>query len=283
MAADSIKKTVGVALGVCLISSILVSLAYVKLKPVQDMNKKMDKLKNILTAGGIDVGEAGDDDIMRLYREKITPVIVELKTGKVLKNVDKEPLKPENFDIESLAKDPKYSSLISPEQDIASIKRRPDYMIVYNVMGGENSSEVERVIFPIYGRGLWSTMYGLLALDRDLRTVKGFTFYKHEETPGLGGEVDNPKWKALWTGKKAFNITDDSVDLTINVIKGKVVPGTPGADSTIDGLSGATLTTRGVNNLVRFWMGYDGKKWGGCGYGPYIRNLIKEKKENGNG
>lgn len=281
MAADSIKKTIGVALGVCLISSILVSLAYVKLKPVQDMNKKMDRLKNILLAGGIEIGD--HDDIMKLYKENITPVIVELKTGKVLKKIDKDPLKPENFDIETLAKDPRFSSLIPSETDLASIKRRPDFMIVYNVMGGKNSTEVEKRIFPIYGRGLWSTMYGLLAIDKDMETIKGFTFYKHEETPGLGGEVDNPKWKALWRGKKAFKITGETAILEIKVIKGKVIPGSSGADSTIDGLSGATLTTRGVNNLVRFWLGFNGKEWGNCGYGPYIRNLIKDKREKGNG
>jgi len=281
MAVDSIKKTIGVAFGVCLISSILVSLAYVKLKPVQDMNKKMDKLKNILIAGGIKID--AQNDIMKLYKERIVPVVVELKTGKILKKIDNEQLKPENFDIESLAKNKEFSSLIPPDKDIASIKRRPDYMVVYNVVGEKGSSEVERRIFPIYGRGLWSTMYGLLALDKDMKTIKGFTFYKHEETPGLGGEVDNPQWKALWKNKKIFTISGNGVELKIKVIKGKVIKGRPGSDSTIDGLSGATLTTRGVNNLVRFWMGFDGQNWGDCGYGPYIKKLIDKIGENGNG
>ncbi len=278
MAADSIKKTIGVALGVCLVSSILVSLAYVELKPVQDMNKKMDKLKNILTAGGIEA--TGHDEIMKLFKQKIKPVLVELKTGNVINEIKNEKLKAENFDIEALAKDSEFSSKIPADKDLASIKRRPNYMIVYNVLADDDSGKIERRIFPLYGRGLWSTMYGLLALDKDMVTIKGFTFYKHEETPGLGGEVDNPKWKALWNNKEAFDISGDTIDLKIKVIKGKAIPGSPGYDSTIDGLSGATLTTRGVNNLVRFWMGYDGRHWGETGFGPYLKKLIKEKRGN---
>ena len=106
-------------------------------------------------------------------------------------------------------------------------------------------------------------MYGFVALDRDLTTVKGFTFYEHGETPGLGGEVDNPSWKASWVGKNIYNATGN---LKIEVIKEKVNPDNKDAIYQVDGLSGATLTTRGINNLVRFWLSADG-------YGPFIENL----------
>ncbi len=280
MATDTIKKTIGVALGVCLVSSILVSIAFVQLKPIQDKNKELDKLKNILQAGGIELD--GSKDIKTVYKENIVPVVVDLKSGKVI-NEPEDKIKPENFDIEALAKDPEYSSLIPPDKDLASIKRRPDKMIVYNVKDPDGSGNIVKRIFPLYGRGLWSTMYGLLALDKDMKTIKGFTFYKHEETPGLGGEVDNPKWKAIWKDKIAFDISGEKIDLRIKVIKGRPVKGKPGFESQIDGLSGSTLTTRGVNNLVRFWLGFDGNTWGETGYGPYIKNLINELKENGNG
>ena len=77
------------------------------------------------------------------------------------------------------------------------IKRKPKYMVIYEV---EEGDKIDKYIFPIYGKGLWSTMYGFIALDKDLKTIKGFTFYEHGETPGLGGEVDNPKWKNIVEG-----------------------------------------------------------------------------------
>ncbi len=279
MAADSIKKTIGVAIGVCLVCSIFVSLAFVQLKPVQDKNKELDKLKNILLAGGIEAGDG--TNIKAIYEKNIEPVIIDLKSGDLVDNPE-EKLKPENFDIEALSKNPKYSDTIPPDKDIAGIKRRPNKMIVYNVKNPDGSGEITKRIFPLYGRGLWSTMYGLLALDKDMSTIKGFTFYKHEETPGLGGEVDNPKWKALWKDKIAFDLSGNKIDLKIEVIKGIAVRGKPEANNQIDGLSGSTLTTRGVNNLVRFWLGYDGKEWGTTGYGPFIKKLVDNLKEKGN-
>jgi len=118
------------------------------------------------------------------------------------------------------------------------------------------------VILPIKGYGLWSTLYGFIALESDLKTVAGIGFYEHTETPGLGGEVDNPKWKASWVGKRAYN----SDGLALEVIKGKVDLARDGADSQIDGLAGATLTTKGVDNLVKYWLGQQGFK-------PFIDNL----------
>jgi len=93
-----------------------------------------------------------------------------------------------------------------------------------------------------------------LALAPDMNTVKSFSFYQHGETPGLGGEVDNPAWKALWPGKKIY----DDGEPKIQVIKGHVEPDTPGAKYKVDGLSGATLTGNGVTNLLHYWLGHNG-------------------------
>ncbi len=133
-------------------------------------------------------------------------------------------------------------------------------MIVYKVI---QNSIIEQYIFPIYGKGLWSTMWGFISLEKDLHTIRGLTFYEQGETPGLGGEVDNPDWKKIWVGKKAF---DTRGKLRIKVIKGEVDPSSPEAKYQVDGLSGSTLTTRGVNNLVRFWLGKHG-------YGPFLERL----------
>jgi Na+-transporting NADH:ubiquinone oxidoreductase subunit C len=105
-------------------------------------------------------------------------------------------------------------------------------------------------------------LYGFVALESDANTIAGLGFYEHGETPGLGGEVDNPRWKALWEGKRAYR--DGQV--AINVAKGAVNPQSSGANWQVDGLSGATLTSRGVSNLVQFWLGAEG-------FQPYLTNL----------
>jgi Na+-transporting NADH:ubiquinone oxidoreductase subunit C len=146
----------------------------------------------------------------------------------------------------------------------SSIKRISKSAVVYEVR--DDRDNIEMVVIPIKGYGLWSTLYGFLALDRDGTTVRGLTYYQHGETPGLGGEVDNPRWKALWPGRKAYN---DSWEPELTVIKGQAGP--PSSDPyRVDGLSGATITSRGVSNMLQFWLSEDG-------FGPYLKNF----RENG--
>lgn len=264
MSMDSTRKTILVALGVCLICSVLVSTAAVGLKGIQDKNKEIDKLKNILLVGNIRIGDA---DIRIVFTENIEADIVELSTGIIIsKEKYTASLNPAEFDIKSIAKDPRYSRKISPSVDIARIKQMPKYMVIYRV---KEKGEIQKVILPIYGKGLWSTMYGFIALDKDMTTVQGFTFYDHGETPGLGGEVDNLRWKQSWINKKIF---DEKGKLRIEVIKDKVDLEKPSAQYKVDGLSGATITTRGVNALVRFWLSENG-------YGPFIERIRLGEQE----
>ena len=258
---DSTKKTLLVALGVCFVASILVSTTAVKLKPIQDNNKKLDLLKNILSAG--DLYEDGID-VNKTFTDKITPKIVDLKTGEVIQEdqFDDE-LSIDKFNINVLAASSKWGEVIPASEDKAGIKRKPKVMAIYQVM---NDDVVDKYILPIYGKGLWSTLYGFVALDKDLVTIKGFTFYQHGETPGLGGEVDNPNWKKSWIGKQAFDKDGNTI---IEVIKGMVDQSSDKANHQIDGLSGSTITTRGVNNLVRFWLSENG-------YGPFLNKLKGE-------
>ncbi len=258
MADDSIKQTLKVALGVCLVCSLLVSTAAVTLHGLHARNQRLDKIKNILIAADLYTEGA---DIARIYEEKIAARMYDLHTGEMVPESQfHEVLNLEDFDIKTLAADAVYGEAIPPDQDLANIKRRPRYMAVYFVNGANG---VEKVVLPIYGKGLWSTMYGFLALEADLRTVSGITFYEHGETPGLGGEIENPRWQRLWKGKAAY---DDRWQLKLEVIKGKVDPGGRKADSQIDGLSGATMTTRGVDNTIKYWLGEHG-------YGPLLRKL----------
>ena len=132
---------------------------------------------------------------------------------------------------------------------------------LYEIMKGD---DLEMVVLPVEGKGLWSTLYGFLALDADGDTIRGIAFYKHGETPGLGGEIENPRWQALWDGRKAYDSAGRPV---IAVIKGKA--GDTSSDPHhVDGLSGATLTSNGVTALVQRWLGEDG-------YGPFLAKLRK--------
>lgn len=255
---DSTKKTLLVALGVCFVASILVSTAAVGLKPLQDKNKKLDLLKNILSAGNL--YEKGID-IEKTFSEKITAQIIDLKTGETIpeSKFDDE-LSIDKFSIDVLASSSKWGSETPTTSDNPGLKRIPNAMAIYTVM---ENDEIDKYILPIYGKGLWSTMYGFIALDKDLHTIKGFTFYQHGETPGLGGEVDNPNWKNQWVGKQAY---DKDGNLKIEVIKGMVDRNGDKAKYQVDGLAGSTLTARGVNNLVRFWLSENG-------YAPFLNKL----------
>ena len=258
---ESSRKTIVVALGVCLVCSVLVSTAAVMLRGIQKENQRREKIRNILIAGDLFTEKSRIADV---YREKVRPEIIDIREGRpVNEEMLDEFIHPDRFDIEYVARNPETSLAVPVKRDLAQLRRIPRYMVIYRVL---ENGEFTKFILPIYGRGLWSTMYGFMALDRDLRTIRGFTFYEHGETPGLGGEVDNPRWKKIWVGKQAYDVEGH---VRIEVIKGNVDRTRPGAIYQVDGLSGSTLTTRGVDRMVKFWLGDDG-------YGPYIRYLRGE-------
>lgn len=250
MANESISKTFVVALTLCIVCSVVVSSASVVLRPSQEANKLLDLKTNILASAGL--LKQGID--VETQFEQISVKVVDLQSGRYSSAVD-----PATYDQRKASGDPALSVALEPAQDPAKIKRRVNFATVY-ILEGEQG--LEKVILPIKGYGLWSTMYGFIALESDLQTVAGIGFYEHGETPGLGGEIDNPSWKSSWIGKQAF-VTNQ---LAIQVIKGKVDKNRAGSDSKIDGLAGATLTTKGVDNLVRYWLGDQGFK-------PFIDNL----------
>ncbi|MGB1403506.1 MAG: Na(+)-translocating NADH-quinone reductase subunit C [Porticoccaceae bacterium] len=242
MGNDSISKTFSVALALCIVCAVVVSSAAVILRPTQEVNKLLDLKSNILASAGL----LQQGVSIETQFEQISTRIVDLETGRFTDAVDAA-----SYDQRKASKDPALSIALDPKQDPAKIKRRANYATVYLL---ETEQGIEKIILPIKGYGLWSTLYGFLALESDLQTVAGIGFYEHTETPGLGGEIDNPRWKAGWVGKQAYR----QGEVVINVLKGKVDMSREGADSQIDGLAGATLTTRGVDNLVRYWLGDEG-------------------------
>lgn len=246
------KYTIVVTLIMCIVASILVAGSAILLKPHQIANKTQDFRKNVLSIAGIYNPDQPVDEQFK----KIDVKLVDLETGHfsdAITDLDK-------FDQVASAKKAELSDKLSPEEDIAKIIRREKYAKVFLV---NDANGLSKLILPVRGYGLWSTMAGFIALDKDLNTVLGFGFYDQKETPGLGGEVDNPNWRALWVGKKVYS---EDGEVEIEVLKGHVDEGTPNAEYKVDGLSGATLTSNGVENLLHFWMGENG-------YKPFIENL----------
>lgn len=259
---DSIQNIVIVALSLCLVAAIVVSTVAVGLKPTREANKELDRAKNILIAAGLyEQGKTSNNEIDGLF-EQFEIRLVSLKEGKLLSVSEAEALgiDPVTYEQKSAAKDPAMSRDLDVSEDLASISRQADYSVVYLL---KTEGQIDRVVIPIHGYGLWSTLYGYIALNRDMNTVSGITFYEHQETAGLGGEVDNPAWKSGWVGKEIFT---DGGNVALSVIKGSVDPSNRNAKHQIDGLSGATLTSRGVQNLIQFWMG-------DAGFGPILKEL----------
>ncbi|MGB0359276.1 MAG: Na(+)-translocating NADH-quinone reductase subunit C [Litorivicinaceae bacterium] len=244
---ESIQKTVTVALLLCLVCAVVVSSAAVILRPAQAVNEKANMQMNILQAAGLYDPQQSIQDQFQI----VTTRLVNLETGEFVEGMDAE-----RYNQRKASKDPSMNRVLSGEEDIASIKRQAKIAKIYLI---ENGDQIEKIILPIHGYGLWSTLYGFMALEGDGNTVAGLGFYEHAETPGLGGEVDNPNWKAQWTGKQVYN--GDAVALRL--VKG----GADRSDSYgVDALSGATLTSRGVDNLLKFWMS-------DAGFKPFLDNL----------
>ena len=255
MSRDSTGKVLSVAFLLCVVCSVLVSAAAVLLSDRQERNKVEEKKKNILQAAGLyETGIPVENQF-----SKIEIRIVDLQSGEFNQDFDTA-----TFDSRSAARDPETRHQIPPDLDLAAIKNRSRYQDVYLVM---DNGKLLQLILPVHGKGLWSTMYGFISLAEDFSTVNGFAFYEHGETPGLGGEIDNPDWKKQWPGKQVY---DESGNLRIEVLKGKVNNNSEQAIYQVDGLSGATLTARGVSNLLKYWLGADG-------YQPFINKLKKAR------
>ena len=296
MAQRSNGYILGFATAVCVFCSVFVSGAALSLKEQQVANAKLDLKKNVIAVSGLKqpkiitvkgnphayleqttltrvlTGENSStgstteepliitvEDVDKYFSDSPDRVelgYVELKTGTVTESeVAEQYLKANKGKCEDL----------SSEANIAKISCLPKYRPVFTVY---KNNVVDRIILNVEGKGLWSTLYGFLALSKDGTIINGLTFYKHGETPGLGGEVDNPKWKKLWVGEYIpYNppTNDKGPQPNIDVVKGSAPSGVS-TDGKIDGLSGATLTANGVESLLNFWLGDNG-------YGPYVKSL----------
>jgi Na+-transporting NADH:ubiquinone oxidoreductase subunit C len=234
--------TIGFAVAVCLVCSVVVSTAAVALRDRQQLNIELFKKKNVLQAAGL---MAPDESLNAAQVEerfqRIEARVVDLRTGDFTDAVD-----PLAYDMVRAQLDPAMSAVVP--RNLAQVPRVPYYAVVYIVQ--DEQGQPAMIVLPIHGKGLWSTLHGFLAVDMDGTTIRGITFYEHGETPGLGGEVDNPRWKSLWPGRKIYG-PDGNV--RIEVLKGSAGP--PSAQPyAVDGIAGATITARGVTNMLHFWL-----------------------------
>lgn len=248
---DTVGKTLLVAFTLCVVCSVIVSTAAVTLRPLQEANKTVAKKRNILLAAGL---LAEGADLEQAFRQ-VQPRVVDLSTGEYVEGAD-----PAQYDPQITAKDPTLGVAIPPDEDLAKIHHRARRATVYLV---QENGRLRSVILPVYGLGLYSTLYGFLALAGDGDTVQGLRFYEHGETPGLGGEIDNPRWLAKWQGKQVY---DEEGRLRLAVVKGGVDPTSPEARYHVDAISGATMTSRGVSGLMRYWLGKQG-------FRPYLTKI----------
>ncbi len=243
---ESPTKTIIVALLLSLVCSVVVSTAAIKLKPIQQKNQALDKKRNILVAAGM-MEEKSSASVEELFSQ-IESKYVDLTTGEFVEV-------PAKFDQRKAAKDPTMNVALTAEQDLGGIGARSKIAHVYIV---KKDGQLDSIILPIHGKGLFSTLYGFIALDKDLKTVKGIKYYEHGETPGLGGEVDNSNWLAKWPGKQVLDANGEPV-LTL-------VKSDANSANEVDALSGATWTTNGVQNMIHFWLGDNG-------FGPFLDKL----------
>ncbi len=264
---DSLEKTIAIAVALCLVCAVLVSFSAVALKSLQVHNKELDMKKNILDVAGL---LQEDSNIDSEFSDKIEAKIVNLETGDYVEDINAA-----EYDQRKAAKDPALSVAIPKNKDIAHIRVKAKLAKVFLV---KESGAIKSIILPVHGYGLWSTLYGFLSLDADGQTVQSISFYDQQETPGLGGEVVNPKWRALWKGKKVYAESNqpsaekgliESAEMgepALSLIKGVVDNAKPGSQYQVDGLAGASLTSTGVTNLVKYWMSNEG-------FAPYLAKV----------
>ncbi|MFT5301650.1 MAG: Na+-transporting NADH:ubiquinone oxidoreductase subunit C [Mariniblastus sp.] len=264
---DSVLNTFIVATVLCLVCALVVSSASVALKPIQSQNAQLDRKKNILEVTGFSPEEIeAGGGTEAVFKDRFTAVIIDLNTGKealeacetAMEVAKGKPIPDVLATYDQLwaskRKDTPLSIELEKKQDFGAIKNRENFSHVYILKSIDG--KIETYVFPVRGMGLWSLMQGYFAVEPDFQTVKGLTYYQQGETAGLGGEVQNPQWKKKWIEKQIF---DDNGTVALKVSKGDQ----SGNEYGVDALSGATITSNGVTNMIKFWMGDNG-------FGPYI-------------
>ena len=247
MAEESVARPFYTVLVLALVCSALVAGTAVGLRPFQEANRTIDQQKNILRAAGLfNPDEKVADQFQRLIQTRL----VDLTTGRFV-----DQAKESRGNLEE-------KRALARNEDLAGLFQLERYTPVYLV---RQEGRFSQLILPVRGKGLWSTMYAYVAVAADLNTIRGISFYEHGETPGLGGEIENPSWQAGWKGKHIYGAQNT---VALKVVKNGKTGGVS-EDYRIDGISGATMTGNGVSAMLRFWFGDNG-------FGPLLQVLQRQ-------
>jgi len=266
---DSPKNALLVVFLTALVCSSLVSAAVVLLRPVQLNNQLLDRSRNIMQLTGLLTAgqELDDGEILELYKS-LDRRIVDIDAA-----VFDETIDPNTFDKRRAVNDPDLGIDIPAGQDPANLGRRSRYTPVYFVW---TDGEMERVIMPVRGTGMWSELHGFIALESDLNTIAGITFYEQNETPGLGDQITHEHWLEQWQGRRIY---DELGEPRFRVSEGVVEAGSATALYQVDALTGATVTANAVTSLVHYWFGPHGYR----GFIEYLHEQPPARPAEGSG
>lgn len=256
---DSPIKALWVVLLVAMLTSSLVSATVVLLRPIQLNNQLLDRSRNIMRLSGLQATDEDltDEDMLLLFRS-LDARIVNLDLAEFQTDID-----PYAYNQRKAVNQTGFSVSIPEELDRAGLSRRSIHAPAYLVW---QDDQLERIILPIHGNGMWSAMYGYIALGADLNTITDALFYEQNETPGLGDQVTRPDWLAQWRGRKIYG---EQGELRFSVSADRVNPGSPSAAFEVDALTGATVTADAVTGLVHYWFGPHG-------YQPFLDQLREQ-------
>jgi len=260
MTNDSPVKAVSVTLVVALVCSIMVSTTHVLLEPVQQAYEQLDRNRHIVLAAGL--AEPGDnlsDRAIVAGFTELQPVVVDLQAARSSDDMDSA-----TFDQRAAAQDPELSVEIPREKDLAGLGRRSRFAPAYFYI---RADRIERIVLPIHGKGMWSMIYGYLALGPDLNTITAVTFHEQGETPGVGDRFLDPAWRAQWNGKALY---DESGTFRFGITAAQLDDVRERHE--VDAITGATVTSDSLENLVRYWVGDHG-------FGPYLEYLRETNRQ----
>lgn len=262
MSKDSPQRAILVVMITAIVCSSLVSAAVVALRPIQLNNQMLDRSRNIMQLTGLLTADQAieDDEMLELYK-RLDLRIIDIDAADYDGKIDAD-----TFSERQSLNDPDKSVAIPSDQDQAKLGRRSRFAPVYMVW---NKGEIDRVILPVRGSGMWSVLYGYIALEPDLNTISGMTFYEQNETPGLGDQITHTHWLEQWKGRQVYDFNGNP---RFRINEGTVQPGSASSEYEVDALTGATVTANAVTSMMHYWFGPHG-------YQPFLLAMREKPPE----
>jgi Na+-transporting NADH:ubiquinone oxidoreductase subunit C len=257
----------------CLVCALILSLAATALKPTQVANARLDILKNLMGSVGVTPEELSSmtaQDVFEKYERDFEVLLLDKQDQEVDTSFMLTELLTLGYpkeDLEALDSSDLLRKFNVKKQLLANRAGRsleeydPGYKILFLYKPG---GTLKSYVVPIEGYGLWDLIRGYVALQPDLNTVMGITFYEHKETPGLGARITEDWFKDSYIGKKILNEQGELV--SIKVAKGQAAAFIPEdrLKHWVDGISGATLTGDGINQFLKQDLAF---------YEPYFKTI----------